>query len=93
MKKVTLDDVPRRASRVAHRILCLGLYRIEGSQHSSFGEATLFTLGSFCLNLDLNLKRSFIFLDWLSKKSNGTSEFWEASRVKNLEPSILGSRF
>ena len=51
------------------------------------------TSGSFCLNLVLNLKRSFIFLDGLSKKSNGTSESWEASRVKNLEPSVLGSRF
>ena len=46
----------------------MDLYRIEGTQHSSFGEATVFTSGSFCLNLDLNLKRSFIFLDWLSKK-------------------------
>jgi hypothetical protein len=71
----------------------LVFYRIEGTQHSSFGEATLFTSGSFCLNLVLNLKRSFIFLDGLSKKSNGTSESWEASKVKNLEPSVLGSRF
>jgi hypothetical protein len=59
------------------------LYRIEGTQHSSFGEATK----------RLNLKRSFIFLDWLSKQSNGTSEFWEASRGKNLEPSGLVSHF
>ena len=59
----------------------LVFYRIEGTQNSFFGEATLFTSGSFCVNLDLNLKRSFIFLDWLSKKSGWTSEFWEASRV------------
>jgi hypothetical protein len=32
-------------------------------------------------------------LDWLSDKSSGTSEFWEASRAKNLEPSVLVSLF
>ena len=32
-------------------------------------------------------------MDWLSDKSSGTSEFWEASRAKNLEPSVLVSRF
>jgi hypothetical protein len=63
------------------------------SLHYLPGVFLAFTSGSFCLNLVKNLERSFVFLDWLSKKSNGTSDFWEASRANNLEPSILVSRF
>ena len=31
-------------------------------------------------------------MNWLSQESAGTSEFWEASRVKNFGPRVLGSR-
>ena len=64
------------------------LIRIEATQHSSFGEATLFTPGSFCLNLVLNFKRSFYYWIGFQKSLRGLLNFGKLVESKIWSPAF-----
>ena len=61
---------------MAHMIQCVGFYDLGHSSVLSISALVLWGsylvyIGGSCLNLDSDLKRSFIFLDWLSKSLAG----------------------
>ncbi len=43
-------------------------YRIEGTQHSSFGEATLFTSGELLFKSGFEFEKEFHIFGWAFKK-------------------------